>query len=192
MSESNSPTWSPFERFTILARRAVVAGAAQARSMGHGYFGAEHLLLGLLLAEGGVAQLALSALGVTSEGARSEVQSRVGRGFGREGLQPLPDGRPPFTPRMKRVLAQAVLEAGWLEHDKHVGTEHLLLGLVGEGTGTTAEVLNGAGATPGRVREEVMKRIRRGYTPEYLTRYGSAPRVPPTTPEPSTQQRPPT
>jgi ATP-dependent Clp protease ATP-binding subunit ClpA len=70
---------------------------------------------------------------------------------------------------MKEVLTQAALEARWLEHDRHIGTEHLLLGLSGQHDGVTARVLNEQGMTPGTIRKEIMEKIGRGYPREGQT-----------------------
>jgi ATP-dependent Clp protease ATP-binding subunit ClpA len=88
----------------------------------------------------------------------------VGRDVGREGLEPSSTGQLSFTPRMKEVLTQAVLEPRWLEHDIHIGTEHLLLGLSGQYDGVAARVLNEQGVTPGTIRKEIMAKISRGYS----------------------------
>ncbi len=163
-----------FALYSRLSRGAMVTAQGEARSMGSRYIGTQHLLLGLLRAEGSVAQKALTTLDLTVEDGRSRAGRMLGDGAGREGRDPSPEGQLPFTPRTKQVLVQAQLEARWLEHDKHLGPEHLLLGLAGEYEGGAAQILNARGATPGKVRRELMRRIRRGYTPEYLARYGDA------------------
>ena len=134
--------------------------------MAHRYLGAEHLLLGLLREGSGVAYRALDALGVSLEDARSRVERKLGRDVGREGIEPSSTGQLPFTPRMKEVLTQAAAEARWLEHDRHLGTEHLLLGLSGQYEGVAAAVLKEYGATPGAIRREVMEHTARGYPRE--------------------------
>ncbi|MDP9474179.1 MAG: hypothetical protein M3R38_00485 [Actinomycetota bacterium] len=158
-----------FTLYTQRSRRTIVLAQEEARSMGHRYLGAEHLLLGLLRVGGGVAHRALDSLGITLEAARSRVEHMVGRDVGREGFEPSSSGQLPFTPRMKEVLKQAALEARWLEHDRHIGTEHLLLGLSGQYEGVAARVLKEHGATPGTIRNEVMENTTRGYPREDRT-----------------------
>src|ERR1700691_1880807 len=122
-----------FERFTNLARHAIVLAQEEARGeqLRHNYIGTEHLLLGLLGEPRGLAARVLSGFGMTLEGTRDEVRARVGVGDG-----PIP-GHIPFTPRGKKVLELALREANQLNHN-YIGTEHLLLGLVAEGNGAGA------------------------------------------------------
>ena len=155
-----------FGLYTQASRRTIVLAQEEARSMAHRYLGAEHLLLGLLREGNGAAYRALDSLGLTLEDARGRVERAVGRDVGREGIEPSPTGQLPFTPRMKEVLTQAALEAGWLEHDRHLGTEHLLLGLSGQYEGAAATVLEEHGATPGTIRNKIMQKIYRGYPRE--------------------------
>jgi ATP-dependent Clp protease ATP-binding subunit ClpA len=134
MSEQQKPTkWEYFALLTRRSRDTLRLGQEEARSMGHLYFGAEHLLLGLLRVESDVAYRALSSLGVNLADTRSRVEQMVGRNVRKEGLKPSETGQLPFTPRMKEALTQTVLESQWLDHDRHIGTEHLLLGLGGAG-----------------------------------------------------------
>jgi hypothetical protein len=158
-----------FALYTQRSRHTIVLAQEEARSMAHRYIGAEHLLLGLLREGGGVAYRALDSLGITVEDARSRVEHMVGRDVGREGLEPSSTGQLSFTSRMKKVLTQAALEARWLEHDKHIGTEHLLLGLSGEYEGVAARVLKEREVTPGTIRKEVIENVTRGYPLEGRT-----------------------
>ncbi len=105
-------------------------------------------------------------MGITLEDAQRRVEHELGRDVGREGIEPSPSGQLAFTPRMKEVLTQAASEARWLEHDRHLGTEHLLLGLSGQYEGVAATVLKERGATPGAIRREVMENTARGYPRE--------------------------
>jgi ATP-dependent Clp protease ATP-binding subunit ClpC len=138
-----------FERFTDRARRVVVLAQEEARLLSHNYIGTEHLLLGLLHTEhGGVAARALESLGVTLDAARVQVREIIG-----EGQQAL-TGHIPFTPRAKKVLELSLREALNLGDD-HIGTEHLLLGLLAEGDGVGAQIVARLGASPQAVRQKV-------------------------------------
>ena len=138
-----------FERFTDRARRVVVLAQEEARGLNHNYIGTEHLLLGLL-EPGGVAAQALIRFGMTATGIRDEVAARVGRG------SEAPKGRIPFTPRAKKTLELALREALSLSHN-YIGTEHILLGLIGEGDGVAAQILTEhAGGDLTAVRQAVI------------------------------------
>ena len=140
-----------FERFSGQARHVVVSAQEEARELDHNYIGTEHLLLGLLVASDSSASASLSALGYTLDGARASVEAMVGRG------KASPRGHIPFTPRAKKVLELSLREALQLKHN-HIGTEHILLGLVREGEGRAAQIL--ATKHPlDRVRAEVLARI---------------------------------
>ncbi len=139
-----------FERFTDRARRVLVLAQEEGRHLGHGFVGTEHLLLGLIREEEGIAAKALESLGITLEAARTKVEEVVGRSVN------APSGSPPFTPRAKKVLELALREALQLGHSG-VGTEHMLLGIVREGEGVAAQVLVGLGADLGRVRQQVIQ-----------------------------------
>jgi ATP-dependent Clp protease ATP-binding subunit ClpA len=115
-----------FERFTTRARRVVVLSQEEATQLNHSYIGTEHILLGLLGEQGGLASQALTGLGMSLEGAREEVVKLIGMGSTE------PAGRIPFTPRAKKVLELGLREALQLNHD-YIGTEHLLLGIVTQG-----------------------------------------------------------
>jgi len=138
-----------FERFTQSARRVIVLAQEEAGLLDHNYIGTEHLLLGLIAeGEGGGAQ-ALGALGIALPSARTEVEVMVGRG------KTMPAGQIPFTPRAKKVLELSLLEARELG-DQHIGTEHLLLGLVREGEGVAVQVLRTLRVDPEDVRRTVI------------------------------------
>jgi hypothetical protein len=138
-----------FTRFTDRARRVVVLAQDEARGLGHGSVGPEHLLLGLLVEGEGVAARELESLGISLEEARERVEEIVGRGQG------APAGHIPFTPRAKKVLEGSLREALQLGHT-HIGTEHLLLSLLAEGDDIPAQVLAGRGASSDLVRERVV------------------------------------
>ena len=146
-----------FERLTIRARRVVVLAQEEARHFNHNYIGTEHLLLGLLREDEGVAAQTLNALGVTLDEVREQVESIVG--YGEEGT----GGQAPFTPRSKKVLELALREALQLGHN-YIGTEHILLGLVRESEGVAARVLSNLDVDPDKVRREVLQAT--GQTPE--------------------------
>jgi ATP-dependent Clp protease ATP-binding subunit ClpC len=138
-----------FERFTDRARRVVVLAQEAARTLNHSYIGTEHILLGLLSEDEGVAASALRSLGVSLEAVRVQVEEVIGIGAH------APTAHIPFTPSAKRVLELALREALRLGHN-HIGTEHVLLGLVREGEGVAAQVLVRLGVTPNAVRAQIM------------------------------------
>ncbi|MDQ3590501.1 MAG: ATP-dependent Clp protease ATP-binding subunit, partial [Actinomycetota bacterium] len=141
-----------FERFTERARKVVVLAQEEARHFNHNYIGTEHLLLGLLREDEGVAAQALSSLNVTLDEVREQVESIVG--YGEEGT----GAQAPFTPRSKKVLELALREALQLGHN-YIGTEHILLGLVRESEGVAARVLSNLDVDPDKVRREVVRRL---------------------------------
>jgi hypothetical protein len=142
-----------FERFTDQARRVVVQAQEEARTLGHNYIGTEHILLGLLIEREGLAAQALSTLGISLDTAREQVVEIAGAGTGQM------SGHVPFTPRTKKVLELSLREAQRLGHD-HIGTEHILLGLVREGDGVGAQILERQGASLDRVQEQVLAAVR--------------------------------
>jgi ATP-dependent Clp protease ATP-binding subunit ClpC len=139
-----------FERFTERARRVVVLAQVEARMLNHDYIGTEHILLGLLHEGGGVAARALEDLGVNLEDVRREVEAIVGQG------KAAPLGHIPFTSGAKKVLELSLREALQLGHN-YIGTEHTLLGLLREGEGVAAQVLQKLGADLNRVRQKVLQ-----------------------------------
>jgi len=141
-----------FERFTDRARRVVVLAQEEARMLDHDYIGTEHLLLGLIHEGDGVAAKALRALDVDLDTLRREVEALVGRG------QQAQRGHIPFTPQAKKTLELALRESVHLGHD-YIGTEHLLLGLVREGEGPAAQVLEQRGIELNAVRQEVIRQL---------------------------------
>ncbi|MGB3633703.1 MAG: Clp protease N-terminal domain-containing protein, partial [Rubrobacteraceae bacterium] len=141
-----------FERFTERARKVVVLAQEEARHFNHNYIGTEHLLLGLLREDEGVAARALASLNVTLDEVREQVESIVG--YGEEGS----GGQAPFTPRSKKVLELALREALQLGHN-YIGTEHILLGLVRESEGVAARVLSNLDVDPDKVRREVVRML---------------------------------
>jgi ATP-dependent Clp protease ATP-binding subunit ClpC len=163
-----------FERFTDRSRRAVVLAQEEARLLNHNYIGTEHLLLGLVHEEEGVAARTLRSLGVSLESVRHQVEEIVGTG------ESSPSGHIPFTPRAKKVLELALREAQRLGHN-HIGTEHILLGLLREGEGVAAQVLVNLGAGLDRVRNQVVEVLSGAYSegePERLSAPSDPPRCP--------------
>jgi hypothetical protein len=141
-----------FERFTERARKAVVLAQEEARSFRHDYIGTEHLLLGLLRVEEGMAARVLATLGITVEGVRAQVVQIVDQGD--EAML----GQIPFTPRAKKVLELSLREALAVGHN-YIGTEHILLGLVRENDGVAARIMLELGADAQRVRETVLAEL---------------------------------
>jgi len=139
-----------FERFTDRARRVVVLAQEEARMLSHNYVGTEHVLLGLIHEGEGVAARALESLGISLEGVRQQVVEIIGQG------NQAPSGHIPFTPRAKKVLELTLREALRLGHN-YIGTEHILLALIGEGEGVAAQVLVRLGADLNRVRQQVIQ-----------------------------------
>src|SRR6195952_5183981 len=139
-----------FERFTDRARRVVVLAQEEARMLSHNYIGTEHILLGLIHEGEGVAAKALESLGISLEAVRAQVEEIIGQG------QQAPSGHIPFTPRAKKVLELSLREALQLGHN-YIGTEHILLGLIREGEGVAAQVLQKLGADLNRVRQQVLQ-----------------------------------
>jgi ATP-dependent Clp protease ATP-binding subunit ClpA len=123
-----------FERFTNQSRRVVVLAQEEARKLDHNYIGTEHILLGLLHESKGAAAQALTAMGVTLEAGRSQVELIIGRG------QSEPSGHIPFTPRAKKSLELSLREALQLGHN-YIGTGHLLLGLMRQGDNMAVRIL---------------------------------------------------
>jgi ATP-dependent Clp protease ATP-binding subunit ClpC len=136
------------DRFTKRARRVLTTAQEEARRLNHRYIGTEHILLGVVAEEGGVALRVLESLGISAEQVRSAVERTVGQGSRRVFAQPT------LTPRTKRVIELSVDEARRLGHH-YIGTEHLLLGLVREGEGVAVDVLRRLGAPPQKIREQV-------------------------------------
>jgi len=143
-----------FERFTGRAKRAVILAQDEARELGHGSVGSEHVLLGLLAVGEGIAAVALESLGVSLEQTRERVGEIAGRG------QDAPAGAIRFTPAVSQLRDGALREAMLLGHD-YVGTGHLLLALLREGDGVAAQVLAGRGADHAQVRERVLDLLAR-------------------------------
>ncbi len=141
-----------FERFTDRARRVVVLAQEEARLLNHNYIGTEHILLGLIHEGEGVAARSLEGMGISLESVRSQVVEIIGQGA------QAPTGHIPFTPRAKKVLELSLREALQLGHN-YIGTEHILLGLIREGEGVAAQVLQKLGAELHKVRQSVIQSL---------------------------------
>jgi len=138
-----------FERFTDRARRVVVYAQDEAKTLEHNYIGTEHLLLGLLREEEGVAAQALRSFSVTVESVREYIIRETSRGTGAS------PGHIPFTPRSKKALELALREALQLGHN-YIGTEHLLLGILREADGVAMQALTGLGVSPQELRQKIV------------------------------------
>jgi ATP-dependent Clp protease ATP-binding subunit ClpA len=137
-----------FERFSDRARRVVVLALEEARNLGHGHIGTEHLLLGLVADEEATACRVLADLGVSAETLRDRVGEYAGEGTA------VVEGNIPFTARAKKALELSLREALRLRHTS-IGTGHILLGLIGEAQGTAARVLTELGVELEAVRRQV-------------------------------------
>ncbi len=157
---------SRFEKFSERARRVLTMAQEEARLMNHSYIGTEHILLGLVREEEGVAAKVLINLGVGLGKVRSAVEFISGRG------EKPATGETGLTPRAKRVIELAIDEARQLSHN-YIGTEHLLLGLLREGEGVAAGVLDSLGITLDKARAEVSHVLSQGATRTKAGRAGS-------------------
>eukprot|EP01024_Parvocaulis_polyphysoides_P059031 TRINITY_DN6373_c1_g1_i10.p1 TRINITY_DN6373_c1_g1~~TRINITY_DN6373_c1_g1_i10.p1 ORF type:complete len:416 (+),score=78.08 TRINITY_DN6373_c1_g1_i10:184-1248(+) len=124
----------------------------EARRLGHNFVGTEQILLGLIGESTGIAAKVLKGMGVNLKEARIEVEKVIGRGSGFVAVEI------PFTPRAKRVLELSLEEARQLGHN-YIGTEHILLGLLREGEGVAARVLETLGADTAKIRAQVIRMV---------------------------------
>jgi ATP-dependent Clp protease ATP-binding subunit ClpA len=160
-----------FVRFIDKSRASMVAAFEEARMLGHDSLGDEDLLLGILRADEGVAAEALTSLGVTLEEAREECQGMLSDALSSIGISledirreagdafdmSLPDDRKiPYSPRAKNALVRARKEMRRLG-DKHLGTEHVLLGIVGNEDGTAVRMLGRLGVSPEALEERLLE-----------------------------------
>jgi hypothetical protein len=141
-----------FERFTDQSRQVLVLAQEEARLLDHNFIGTEHILLGLIRADGSIASQVLAEVGVELPTVRERVRETIGLAGGAT------TGSPPFTPRAKKVLELALREVQQLGGE-HIGTEHILLGLIREGEGVGAQVLVSLGIDPPKVRQRVIQRL---------------------------------
>jgi ATP-dependent Clp protease ATP-binding subunit ClpC len=141
-----------FERFTEKAIKVIMLAQEEARRLGHNFVGTEQILLGLIGEGTGMGPKVLKAMGVNLKDARVEVEKIIGRGSGFVAVEI------PFTPRAKRVLELSLEEARQLGHN-YIGTEHLLLGLIQEGEGVAARVLENLGVDLSKVRSQIIQSL---------------------------------
>jgi len=139
-----------FERFTDQARRVVTLAQEEARMLRHNRIGTEHLLLGLIQVDDGVAAQALESLGISLAAVREQVEETIGQG------RRVPPVNIPYAPQAKKVLDMSLREALALGHHT-IGTEHILLGLIRDGEGPAAQVLDTLGADLIGVRQQVLR-----------------------------------
>ncbi|MBB5325920.1 ATP-dependent Clp protease ATP-binding subunit ClpC [Anoxybacillus tepidamans] len=138
-----------FGRFTERAQKVLALAQEEAVRLGHNNIGTEHILLGLIREGEGIAAKALMALGLGPEKIQKEVEALIGRGH--ESSQTIH-----YTPRAKKVIELSMDEARKLGHS-YVGTEHILLGLIREGEGVAARVLNNLGVSLNKARQQVLQ-----------------------------------
>jgi ATP-dependent Clp protease ATP-binding subunit ClpA len=150
--EAGADAVTTFARFTERARQVVVLAQDEARALKHNYIGTEHILLGLLREEEGLAARVLESLDITVEEVRAQVARIVGQG------DEVTTGQIPFTPRAKKVLELALREALSLGHN-YIGTEHILLGLVRENEGVAARILLDFDADAEKIRNEIIRML---------------------------------
>ena len=154
---------SRFEKFSERARRVLTLAQEEARHLNHSYIGTEHILLGLVREEEGVATKVLANLGVSLSKVRSAVEFIIGHG------EKSGSGEIGLTPRAKKVIELTIDEARHLGHN-YIGTEHLLLGLLREGEGVAAGVLDSLGITLERARTETTRILSQGAPRSRLAR----------------------
>jgi len=148
-----------FSNFTPRAQQVINLARRESDRFNHPYIGTEHLLLGLIALGEGVAVTVLDRLGISLEAVRIEVEGAVG-----QGPPTKVEGNVPFTPRSKKVLQLALVEAQSLNHT-YVGTEHILLGLLREGEGVAAQVLQNLNVNLEAARREVMRELDPNFEP---------------------------
>ena len=141
-----------FERFTEKAIKVIMLAQEEARRLGHNFVGTEQILLGLIGEGTGIGPKVLKSMGVNLKDARVEVEKIIGRGSGFVAVEI------PFTPRAKRVLELSLEEARQLGHN-YIGTEHLLLGLIREGDGVAARVLENLSVDLSKVRSQIIRSL---------------------------------
>ena len=141
-----------FERFTEKAIKVIMLAQEEARRLGHNFVGTEQILLGLIGEGTGIGPQILKSMGINLKDARVEVEKIIGRGSGFVAVEI------PFTPRAKRVLELSLDEARQIGHN-YIGTEHLLLGLIREGEGVAARVLENLGVELSKVRSQIIRSL---------------------------------
>jgi len=142
-----------FGRFTERAQKVLALALEEAVRLGHKDIGTEHVLLGLIREGEGIAAKALQSLGLGLDKIQSEVESLIGRGSEQAGSG---NYTPNYTPRAKKVIELSMDEARKLGHT-YVGTEHILLGLIREGEGIAARIMNNLGVSLNKARQQVLQ-----------------------------------
>ncbi|CAI8618808.1 unnamed protein product [Vicia faba] len=145
-------TKAVFERYTEKAIKVILLAQEEARRLGHNFVGTEQILLGLIGESTSIAAKVLKSMGISLKDARVEVEKIIGRGSGFVTVEI------PFTPRAKRVLELTLEEARHLGHN-YIGPEHLLLGLLREGEGVAARVLENLGVDPTNIQTQVVRMV---------------------------------
>ena len=162
MAKGDIPDF-PMNNFTPRAQQVLSLAKKEAKKFGHDYVGTEHLLLGLIKLGQGVAVAVLQAMNLDLESVRMEVEKRSGAAG-----TTLQDGDIPFTPRVKKVLHLASVEARSLNYN-YIGTEHILLGLLKEGEGVAAQILSSLDIDVETVRTEVLKALDPNFIPSEVS-----------------------
>src|SRR5665811_210045 len=139
-----------FKRYTEKAKKAIMIAQEEAINLNHDYIGTEHILIGLIKEEEGVASQVLRQLGVNIDKVVEELERLVGKGEYQQ------VGEISFTPRAKKILELASQEASQLKNN-YIGTEHILLGLIKEGSGVAVRILADLGINLDNVYSEIMK-----------------------------------
>src|SRR5690606_28124382 len=163
-------------RYSERAQRVIVLAQEEARRLNYNYVGTEHLLLGLIREGTGIAAKALQSQGINLDQVRGEVEKIIGRGNA-----PM-TGEIGYTPRAKKVVMELAPEEARLLGHNYVGTEHILLGLIREGEGVAARVLENMGADLDKVRQQVIKLLGGGTVPQSGPAAGRSRRQRSTTP----------
>jgi len=154
-----------FKKYTEKAKRAIMIAQEEAINLNHDYIGTEHILIGLLKEEEGVAYQVLKELGVDAEKVVEEIDRIVGKGEYQQ------VGEISFTPRSKKVLELASQEASQLKHN-YIGTEHILLGLIKEGSGVAVRILTDLGINLNNVYSRIMKILMENETQSFSPEVG--------------------
>lgn len=159
-----------FGRFTQRVQKVLLLAQEEAKSFNHNVIGTEHILLGLVREGAGIAAKVLISMGVDLNRIRMEIEKLIGRGNAQLVSQSIS-----YTPRAKKVIELAIEEGQNLGHN-YVGTEHLLLGLIREGEGIAAQVLNNLGVDLAKARKAVLDMLGsvQGSLPESKGQAGTA------------------
>src|SRR6056297_1732045 len=144
------------DRFSSTARKVVMKAQEESNMMNHNLIGTEHLLIGLIAIEEGLASKALKSVGLTYDRVKKKVLEMIGLGQESTKSNKMPPQAIAITPRVKKVFELATAAAQKLNHT-HIGTEHLLIGLINEGEGVANKVLRDLGAGQKKIQEELMK-----------------------------------